>query len=58
MKVSGQLDALAALPPGKKFPETHWIGGWVGHSARLDVVVRRKYPCLAGYQTPVVQPVV
>jgi hypothetical protein len=30
MEVSGQLHALAALSPGKRAPDTHWIGGWVG----------------------------
>jgi hypothetical protein len=29
MKVGGQLDAPAALPPGKR-PGTHCIGDWVG----------------------------
>ena len=35
MRVSGQLHAPAALPPGKR-PGTHCIGGWVGPRAGLD----------------------
>jgi hypothetical protein len=27
MEVSGQLHALAALPPREKIPDNHWIGG-------------------------------
>jgi hypothetical protein len=38
MEVSGQLHALAALPPGKEAP----VGGWVGPSAGLDDVEKRK----------------
>jgi hypothetical protein len=37
MEVTGQLHALAALPTGKEPPGTHWIGGWVGPRAVLDV---------------------
>jgi hypothetical protein len=29
-EVSGQLHALAALPPTERASGTHWIGGWVG----------------------------
>jgi hypothetical protein len=35
MGVGGQLNAQAALPPGKR-PATHGIGGWVGPRAGLD----------------------
>jgi hypothetical protein len=28
----------------KRAPTTHWIGGWVGPRAVLDVVVKRKIP--------------
>jgi hypothetical protein len=28
--------------PKERDPFTHWIGGWVGHRASLDVVIRRK----------------
>jgi hypothetical protein len=36
LEVSGQLHALAALPPGERAPGTHWIRGWVGPRAGLD----------------------
>jgi hypothetical protein len=44
MEVSGQLHALAALPPRERAPCTCWIGGWMGPRAVLDVVVKRKIP--------------
>jgi len=49
MEVSGQLHTLADLPLGKEPPDTHWIGGWVGPRAGLDVMVKRKIsnPCQA-----------
>jgi hypothetical protein len=30
------------LSPGERAPDTHWIGGWVGHSSGLDAVEKRK----------------
>jgi hypothetical protein len=39
MEVSGQLNAPAALSPGK---EPHWIRGWVSPKASLDTVMKRK----------------
>jgi hypothetical protein len=30
--------------PREGAPGTHWIGGWVGPRAILDVVVKRKIP--------------
>jgi hypothetical protein len=42
MDVSGQLHAPTALPPGKQSLFTLRIGGWVGPSAVLDAVVKRK----------------
>jgi hypothetical protein len=36
MGVSGQRQAPAALPPGKRLG-THCIGGWVGSRAGLDI---------------------
>jgi len=30
---------------GKRVPGTHWIGGWVGPSAGLDMVAKIKNPC-------------
>jgi hypothetical protein len=41
MEVSGQLHASAALPPGERAPDTHWIEGWLGPRAVLDAVVKR-----------------
>jgi hypothetical protein len=35
MRVGGQRDAPAALPPGKR-PGTHCVGGWVSPRAGLD----------------------
>jgi hypothetical protein len=39
--------------PRKRVPATHWIGGWVGPTAGLDAVVKRKFPAPAGSRTPV-----
>jgi hypothetical protein len=41
--VCGQHHAPAALPPRKR-PGTHWIGGWVGHTAGLDVCRKSRPP--------------
>jgi hypothetical protein len=30
--------------PRERAPGTHWVGGWVGPRAVLDVVVKRKIP--------------
>jgi len=27
---------------GEKAPSTHWLGGWVGHQASLNMVTTRK----------------
>jgi hypothetical protein len=32
----------AGLPPGKKHPGVNLVGGWVGSSANLEAVERRK----------------
>jgi hypothetical protein len=56
MEVSGQVHATAALPPGK---DPHWIGGWVGPRAVLDVV-KRKIPSPhqeLNLRTPIIQPI-
>jgi len=37
VEVSGQLHALAALPPGKN-PSTEWIGAWVVPRISLDSI--------------------
>jgi hypothetical protein len=44
MKVSGELQAPAALSPEKRVPLNHWIlvGGWVGPRSSLDVLEERK----------------
>jgi len=44
MEVSGQLLALAPLPPGARAPGTHWIGGWIGPRAGLNMMMRSKNP--------------
>jgi hypothetical protein len=35
-RVCGQIHAPAALPPGVRAPDTHWIGGWVDPIAGMD----------------------
>jgi hypothetical protein len=60
MEVSSQLHAQAALPPRKRAPGTHWIGGWVGPRAGLEAVVKRKIPSThreSNSRTAIVQPV-
>jgi hypothetical protein len=36
LEVSGQLHAPAALPQGEAL-RSHWLGGWVGPRAGLDL---------------------
>jgi hypothetical protein len=46
--------------PRERDPGTHWIGGWVGPTAVLDAVVKRKIPSTrreSNPRTPIVQPV-
>jgi hypothetical protein len=31
---------------GERVPGTHWIGGWVDPGVGVDMVVKRKIPCL------------
>jgi hypothetical protein len=52
MEVSGQLHGPATVSA-----PAHRIGGWVGPSAGLDAVAKRKNPVIvsAGNWTPVVQ---
>jgi len=45
MEVSGKLHAPAALP-SERAPGYHWIGGWVGPRAVLDVEMWRKIPSI------------
>jgi hypothetical protein len=56
MEVVGQLHALAALPPGER-ASSHWIGGWVGLRAGVEVWRREKSLAAYGNRTPAVQPV-
>jgi len=41
MEVSGQLQAPAALPPGKEPYVPVGLGGWVGTRSSLDAVAKR-----------------
>jgi hypothetical protein len=44
----------------ERAPVTHWIGGWVGPRAVLDVAVKRKIPSPlweSNPRTPIVQPI-
>jgi hypothetical protein len=46
--------------PKEKDPGTHWIGDWVGPSASLDTVLKRKIPSPRRESNPdnlIVQPV-
>jgi hypothetical protein len=52
MREGGQLHAPAALPPGKR-PDTHCIGGWVGHQGRSGRV--RKISPPPGFDPRTVQ---
>jgi len=41
-------------------PDTHWIGGWVGPRAILDVVVKREIPSpcrVSNPRTLIIQPI-
>jgi len=46
--------------PRERAPGTHWIGGWVGPRAILDMVVKRKIPSPhqeSNPGTPIIQPI-
>jgi len=45
--VSGQLHALGCLPQGEK-PDAHWLGGWVGPIASLNILEEREIHASAG----------
>jgi hypothetical protein len=50
---------VRAIPPGKGTPPgTHWIGGWVGPRANLDICYRKNNFASAGDETSIVQSVV
>jgi hypothetical protein len=58
MEVYGQLHAPSSFTPRLTAPGAHWIGGYVGPSAGLDLVAKRKnFPATAGNRTPVVRSV-
>jgi len=42
MEMNGQFHALATLCPQERAPSTHWIGGWVGPTVALNMVVEIK----------------
>jgi hypothetical protein len=42
--LTSALDGPARFTPRERAPGTHWIGGWVGPRAVLDVMVKRKIP--------------
>jgi hypothetical protein len=47
-----------SLYPQGKTPGTHWIGSWVGSTAGMDAVVRRKIPSpYRDSNPPIIQPV-
>jgi len=33
------------LYPGERAPSNHWVGGWVGPRASLDMMMMRKILC-------------
>jgi hypothetical protein len=41
---------LGRFTPGDRAPGTHWIGGWVGPTAGLDNVEKRKFLTLPGLE--------
>jgi hypothetical protein len=62
--VTSALDGgkLSDLRPGYFTPGLttlgpHWIGDWVGPTAGLDAVAKKKIPASVGNWTPAVQPV-
>ena len=57
MEVSGQLYALATLPPWQNLG-THWIGGWVGPRASLDVLEKIKISSQQGLKLGIVHLIV
>jgi len=44
MEVSGQLHSLATLLP-ERHPGAHRIGGWMGPTISLDILVKCKISC-------------
>jgi hypothetical protein len=51
---------LGRFTPRERAPDAHWIGGWLGPTALLDAVMKRKIPAPcreSNPRTPIVQPV-
>jgi hypothetical protein len=48
--MSGQLHTQAALSPREIAPDTHWLEGWVGPRAGLDVLEKRTILMLLGFE--------
>jgi hypothetical protein len=55
MNVSGKIHAPVALSPGRA-PGTHLMGGWLGPTAGLDAMAKRKIPVPAWNRTTVIYP--
>jgi hypothetical protein len=53
-RLASRLDLLI---PGLRSVGTHWIEGWAGLRAGLDVATDRKIFALSENRTPVVQPI-
>jgi hypothetical protein len=53
MKVNGQLEAPASLPP-RKDTDMNFIGDWVSLTAGLDAVAKKTL-ILEGNRTPIIQ---
>jgi hypothetical protein len=49
-EVSGQLHAPPVIPPRKEPPTPYWVGGWIGPSAGLDDLKKRKFLTLLGLE--------
>jgi hypothetical protein len=48
--MSGQLHAPAALPPGERAQDIHWIEGWVDPRTGLGNLEKRKFLTLPGLE--------
>jgi hypothetical protein len=62
LALDGELSASRSslFTPKERDPGTHWVGGWVGTRADLEVAVKRKIPSPrreSNPRTPIVQPV-
>jgi hypothetical protein len=57
---SGGIAPCILYPPRERAPGTHWIGGWLGPRAVLDVVVKGKIPSPCWESNPrtlIIQPI-